>query len=149
MATFVEGLGNQQRGYPKINLDLVARVERRGSEGYGWDCFTADGDRLGAVGFVSEHPATVIADTTGTILIGFWPDCSFRYPVLAWAIADGTAEPVICESLPDHYCLELREAGQAVQWVFVEDRCFAVMDEAMAYGATLVQPRPQVEATPP
>jgi len=141
--TFVDGFGNRASGYPLINLDHVAVLHPVTKDGLvdSYRCLDAKGNDLGRIGTYHETkaPSAVVADTTGTILIGFWPDCHQRYPVLAWSVAAHEATPVICEELPDFYCLEQRDRtgldGTSLIWVFPGDRAFDDYREVLKYAA--------------
>src|SRR5262245_55887462 len=100
----VDGYGNKTVGYPKINLDHVVEF-RPFKNDFGmiaYKCYATNGAEIGAVaGYqLKTEPSGVVADSTGTILIGFWLDNDgvltlCRYPVIAWSVLGTLAEPVI------------------------------------------------------
>jgi hypothetical protein len=87
----------------------------------------------------------VIPETSGTVLVGFWDGSGdpvevshVRYPVIGWIVTCrehggvDDVEPIVCESLPDVWCLELRPAGGPPVWIFVEDATVDTFEEALA-----------------
>jgi hypothetical protein len=127
---FVNGYGRKGEGYPKINLDLVAELRPNLESGKldGFDCYDVHGECVGSVdaGDIPDFYSTIIPDSTGSFVLewvdhGDGTDSIARYPVVAWRIdhAGYSAEPIIHESLPDVWCLELRTG----LYVFPED-CF-------------------------
>jgi hypothetical protein len=128
MAHLVEAYGNSARGFPRINLDHVASLEPV-KDGNGkveaYDAVDANGDRIGKISRHEIHdPPATIPDHTGSMLLVAEyneetdsPEFR-RYPIVAWHVCAGEPiEPVICESLPDVWSIELRDKGQAYAWV--------------------------------
>ena len=94
------------------------------------------------------YPPVVVPDTAGTVIVVFIdaategePAEFMRFPVLAWLITvagKGTyayVDPIICELLPETWCIEQRVGGDPMTWVFPEDRSFTSFDEARRYAA--------------
>jgi hypothetical protein len=138
MPRFVQAHGNKHLGYPLLNLDHVARVREKKEEGKipAYECFDREGHSLGTISQyevdLADAPSGIVAETSGTVLIAVWDDFEERFPILAWSIASGTATPVICESLPEHYVLEMRLTGEAPRWVIPEHSSFDDMAKAIA-----------------
>lgn len=139
----VDGRGRPKEGYPKINLDHVAKlIPVRGDHGglFAFDCHDIHGEDMGRISdiHVPDMPSTIIPDHTGTILIAGWQDKDgsvslTRYPVLAWRVdpTGFSGEPVICESLPEHWCLQLSTGV----FVFPEDGIVENLDDVKAFIA--------------
>lgn len=117
MATFVDAHGSRDFRYPRINLDLVAKLcPVKGATGdlVAYRCETTTGETLGTIDpAVVPDAGGIVPETRGTILIAFhrWVDGAapvavFRHPVVAWRVEGDTAVPIIADELPKLYCLE-------------------------------------------
>ena len=151
MPHFVGGFGNKHTGYPKINLDHVARVEPiiKGEGGYGYRCFDAKGDDVGRVGdLTEEHPQIkgLIPNIHDIVYLRFWTDTNGvgyeRNLILAWSIDEHWATPVLCEQPGDHevFCYEQCVHGDTT-YVFPDDCTCRTFEEARAYAGTQVDAR--------
>jgi len=154
MAKLVEAYGNDILGFPLINLDLIQYFDpmkdAKGNRAY--ICRGSDGERVGIVAarFVDTDDSIIIPDTTKTILVSFYlnEDGSrvevIRFPVIAWKLSsDNGSEPIICESLPEEWCLELPRFrdGDSSTWVFPEDCTCSTWEEAMNYAYNMLKAR--------
>ncbi len=143
MATFVDAHGSRGHGYPRVNLDLVAKLRPiTGAHGHlVYACENANGETVATIDPSDvPFPGAVVPDTRGTILIGFyrWTDGATpvyvsRFPVVAWRITGDTAHPVITDTLPDVYCLE-HTTGPTTVWVFPSDSDFDTFDDALRHA---------------
>lgn len=144
MATFVAANGSRGRGYPRVNLDLIAKL-RPILDGTGrvdaYACELPGGETVGMID-PSEIPlpGAVVPETRGTVLLGFhrWEDGDdpvyvARHPVVAWRITGDTAHPVIVDDMPDLYCLE-QTAGPTTVWIFPFDAEFDTFDAAITHA---------------
>ena len=145
MAMFIDAYGSKSGGYPRVNLDLIAKLRPvRAADGRldGYLCENTEGETIATI---DPHdlplPGAVVPDTRGTVLIGFhrWTDGDApvyvsRYPVVAWRVTGDTAHPVITAELPDLYCLE-HTTGPTTVWVFPFDADFDTFDAALQHAA--------------
>ncbi len=139
MSHFIQGHGNRHSGgFPWINVDRAVRLEpiqnADGTSALGYRCLDANGHEFGRITSVPPMGPGVVADTTGTILVAFHADnLTVRQRVIAWTVAFGVAEPVLCDELPEVYCLEMTVGDQRA-WVFPFDSEFTEEEPAMQYG---------------
>jgi len=127
MSNFAKGHGNQRTGYPRINLDLVARMHPRAAShgSLSWNCVGADGEDMGAISDIDlPEPTTILPNNALLTVIEFWLDGEDvqhqRYAVLAWHIVAMEAQPIVFgHEIADFeaYCCEQR-LGEDVSFIF-------------------------------
>jgi hypothetical protein len=143
MPTFIDGHGGRRGSSPKINLDLVARLEPTNTDPDSYDCYDAEGRDVGRV-FVWDIPkatAAIAPESKGAVVVSFSRDGHTRYPVLAWRVGvNGIGTPVLYVELPAIWCIET-QIGDEVSWVFPTDNNprFNEFVKAEAHALKLLQ----------
>lgn len=148
MSRFVTAFGSKADGFPRINLDLVAKMEpvRRDGATAGYRCISPDGEVLGTISALDAEDLQlpVTADTTGSFVVTFALEddgatiSTSRYPVVAWRHELGVAEPVCAVRYDDcsnvRWCIELTTGI----WVYPEDREFDSLAGAAEYAIEML-----------
>lgn len=115
MARFVSAFGNKTFGFPRLNLDHVAKLrqvtDKKAVEDNGpcFDCEGRDGEVIGRVAAEHVEPEPrIVANHEACDLVEFFLDVDgeekrlgvARTPVLAWKVEGDRVAPVTCMPAP-------------------------------------------------
>lgn len=158
MSRIVDAYGNARLGYPKINLDHVATFKPRpgipGKSIAAYECFTADGERLGEVGAYDvdrEERHAIVPETSGTTAVSCYLDGeqvrTERLPVIAWDVCvlnhEPLVHPICCEALGEVWFLEIWDprANAISNWVSPGVCSFDTLEAALLWARERLQPK--------
>lgn len=132
---FVQFYGSEAHGFPRINVNHIARLEESKDKdgGHCYEAYDRRGERLGRVARyhfkdLQENFDGVIPECSGSRICMPWyiaedDKVEFEYlPIVGWKVVCGVAEPVSCESLGSDFYIELCHGGVPYLWIQPEGK---------------------------